>query len=66
MVKPVFETKTYKSYKEEKMIKARKLNLNEIDVKSFVTLLDKDVQENVKGGSGEGNPGGTSTPIFCK
>jgi len=48
------------------MIKARKLNLNEIDVKSFVTLLDKDVQENVKGGSGEGNPGGTSTPIFCK
>ncbi len=51
-----------------KMKKEKKsADLKEISVQSFITTLDNDEQNNVKGGTGieetEGN--GTLVPVYC-
>jgi hypothetical protein len=42
-----------------------KLDLHEISVQSFVTALDNDEQNRVKGGTGGTEGPGTLVPVFC-
>lgn len=42
-----------------------KLDLREISVQSFVTALDSDEQNRVKGGTGGTGNQGTLVPVFC-
>jgi hypothetical protein len=43
----------------------KKLCLEDIQVQSFVTSLDRDEQKDIKGGSGAGQEG-TEVPVFCR
>ncbi len=43
----------------------KKLNLEDIQVQSFVTTLDRDDQKEIKGGSGTGQKG-TDIIVFCR
>lgn len=46
------------------MEKDKKIDLREISVQSFITTLDNDEQNEIKGGTGTQNMG-TLVPILC-
>ena len=45
--------------------KVKKVSLADIEVKSFVTSLERNEQETIKGGSDPEPAARTSHPIFC-
>ena len=47
------------------MRQEKKVKLNELQVQSFVTTLNRDEQEAIKGGGPDAAPGTTNIRILC-
>jgi hypothetical protein len=45
--------------------RATKLNLGKLTIQNLSTVLDRDEQKRVKGGSENGQAGTTQVPIYC-